>query len=177
MAGAAKAPEVSLHAVTPADLPVFYEHQRDAEAARLAAFRSRDPEAFMIHWNRLLADPQLATRVILAEGKVAGYVGTWTQEGERLVGYWIGREFWGRGIATAALGLFLREFPRRPLIARVAKHNPGSIRVLQKCGFLVIGEETSPGPDGQPVGEFVFSLSDPPPAYASPACSLPEIRD
>ncbi|MFZ5496101.1 MAG: GNAT family N-acetyltransferase [Verrucomicrobiota bacterium] len=170
-------PHVSLRQVEPADLPILFAHQADAEAARLAAFATRDHDAFMAHWQKIMANPQLDARTILADGAVAGNIGSWSSGSDRMVGYWIGREYWGRGVATAALTQFLREVPHRPLVARVAKHNPGSIRVLQKCGFRVIGEETSPGPDGQPVGEFVFSLSDPPPAYTSPACSMPEIRD
>jgi RimJ/RimL family protein N-acetyltransferase len=51
------------------------------------------------------------------------------------VGYWLGRSYWGRGIATRALALFLPLVPARPLYAHVASHNTGSMRVLVKCGF------------------------------------------
>ncbi|MFN8426694.1 MAG: GNAT family N-acetyltransferase [Anaerolineales bacterium] len=30
----------------------------------------------------------------------AGSIGSWDMEGKREVGYWIGKEFWGKGIAT-----------------------------------------------------------------------------
>ena len=41
---------VSLRPVTQEDLPLFFEHQMDAEATRMAAFPSRDRDAFMAHW-------------------------------------------------------------------------------------------------------------------------------
>jgi RimJ/RimL family protein N-acetyltransferase len=58
-------------------------------------------------------------------------------EGEREVGYWLGREYWGKGIATAALAAYLKVEQQRPLHAYVAAHNIGSRRVLEKCGFTV----------------------------------------
>jgi RimJ/RimL family protein N-acetyltransferase len=65
-------------------------------------------------------------------------------EGRREVGYWLGREFWGKGIATSALQLFLEEISERPLFAFSAHSNPASARVLQKCGFSQI-EKTDEG--------------------------------
>jgi len=52
----------------------------------------------------------------------------------------LGKEFWGKGIGTVALKLFLMEVKKRPLFAHVAFDNIGSIRVLEKCGFIKIGE-------------------------------------
>ncbi len=124
----------------------------------MAAFKSRDRDAFMAHWAKIMANPACATRVILADGSVAGNIGAWTDGAERLVGYWIGRDFWGRGIASAALVLFLQEETTRPLTARVAKHNPASIRVLRKAGFTPAGEEALDLPDGTKFVELVFKL-------------------
>jgi RimJ/RimL family protein N-acetyltransferase len=140
--------------VTQADLPTFFEHQKDPEAARMAAFQPRARDAFMAHWTRILADSGSAVKTIVFEGQVAGNVVSWTSSGERLVGYWVGKEFWGKGVATAALAQFLVVYPERPLHAHVAKDNVGSVRVLQKCGFVVIGEEQVPGD----VAEFVMRL-------------------
>ena len=82
------------------------------------------------------------------------------QLGRPLVGYWIGKEYWGRGIATRALSEFLNHVTARPLHARVAKHNRASIRVLEKCGFRICGEDRGPfGPDGEEVEEFILELS------------------
>jgi RimJ/RimL family protein N-acetyltransferase len=152
-------PRVSLREVRPGDLPILFEHQNDPEGARMAAFKSRDRDAFMAHWARIMANPACAVRVILADGSVAGNIGAWTDGTERSVGYWIGREFWGRGIASAALALFLQNEATRPLTARVAKLNPASIRVLRKAGFTPAGEETFDLPDGGKLVELVYRKS------------------
>ncbi len=125
----------------------------------MAAFTSRDRDAFMAHWAKIMANPACATRVILADGSVAGNIGAWTDGAERLVGYWIGREFWSRGIASAALAQFLDYESTRPLTACVAKHNPASIRVLQKAGFTLAREDAFDLPDGTKFEELVFKLA------------------
>jgi RimJ/RimL family protein N-acetyltransferase len=127
-----------LRDVEPADLDVFFEHQADPEAAAMALFPARDREAFDAHWRRVLADDSVVKRTIVDEGAVAGNVGVWEQEGRLLVGYWLGREFWGRGLATAALAELVAELDARPLHAWVAASNVGSIRVLEKCGFVEV---------------------------------------
>lgn len=136
---------VTLREVLEADLPVFYEHQRDEEAARMAAFRSRERDAFMAHWTEVLGDPRGHVKAILVDDRLAGNVVAYDRDGRRLIGYWIGREFWGRGVATAGLAAFLEVERARPLHAYVAKHNVGSVRVLEKCGFEVVGESRDDG--------------------------------
>ncbi len=136
-------PEVRLRDVEEADLPVFFEHQRDPEACRLAAFAPRDREAFDAHWARILGDDRVVAKTILAGGVVAGNVGSWGPPSDRLVGYWVGQDLWGRGIATRALTAFLSHEDVRPLRAIVARHNVGSIRVLEKCGFVVVTERVA----------------------------------
>ena len=143
-----------LREVVEGDLPVFYEHQRDPEAAAMAAFPSRDRDAFMAHWAKTLASDSVVTRTIVSNGEVAGNIGCWEADGRRLVGYWIGREFWGRGLATQALSELLGVVDARPLHAHVAKSNVASIRVLEKCGFVEIAGHS--GDDG--VEELVFEL-------------------
>jgi RimJ/RimL family protein N-acetyltransferase len=127
-----------LRNVTKADLDVFYEQQRDPEAAAMAVFPVRDRETFDAHWQRVLADDSNVTRTIVEEGAVAGNIGCWEQDGRRFVGYWLGREFWGRGLATAALAELAAELDERPLHAWVVTSNVGSVRVLQKCGFVEV---------------------------------------
>ncbi len=125
-----------------ADLPILFEHQLDPEANRIGAFVPRDQQAFMAHWARMLADETVLKKTVLADGAVAGNVVSFVNgAGEREVGYWIGREFWGKGIATAALSQFLDHIRTRPLHGHVAKRNVASIRVLEKCGFEMYGEE------------------------------------
>jgi len=132
---------VTLRDVTPDDLPILYEHQRDAESSAMAAVPSRDWDAHLAHWTRILADPTTDNQVILFDGVVVGDIMSFVHEGQREVGYRIDRAYWGKGIATQALAAFLRQLATRPLYARVAKHNPASLRVLQKNGFTVIAEE------------------------------------
>jgi RimJ/RimL family protein N-acetyltransferase len=157
------APVVELRAVLPADLPAFYEHQRDPESVRMAAFASRDRAAFDAHWTKILADASNVTRTIVADGEVVGNAAVFGHDGVREVGYWIARERWGKGIATRALGLLLAEVDERPLHARVALHNVGSQRVLERCGFKEIGREIGdPAGDGIPIVDLIYRLGDEP---------------
>ncbi len=150
--------DVELRDVEPADLPVFYEHQLDADATAMAAFPARDRAAFDAHWaTNVLGNAAAVTRTILVDGQVAGYIGSWPQDGARLVGYWIGKEHWGKGVATTALAAFLHLVTERPLRAHVVEHNVGSIRVLEKCGFSLEREEKVEGA-GTDVVELVFVL-------------------
>lgn len=130
-----------LRDVVDTDLPVFFEHQADPDAVAMADFPARDRDAFDAHWERLLADPSLWKKTIVFEGQVAGNVVSWEQDGRRLVGYWLGKEFWGQGLATRALAELIDELGTRPLHAYVAKKNIGSIRVLEKCGFVRSDED------------------------------------
>ncbi len=145
---------IRLREVEPGDLPLFFAHQQDREAAGLAAFPSRDRAAFEAHWAKTLADPANMVRTIVVDSgvspesgeQVGGNVCSFTRAGLREVGYWIDRAYWGRGIATAALTAYLRLEQTRPLYAGVAQHNAASIRVLQKCGFTFLR-----GDDGEPI--------------------------
>jgi RimJ/RimL family protein N-acetyltransferase len=130
-----------LRDVLESDLPVFFEHQSDPEATAMADFPPRDREAFDAHWERILADPALVKKTIVFEDQVAGNAVSWEQDGRRLVGYWVGKEFWGKGLATQALTELIDELGARPLYAYVAKTNIGSIRVLEKCGFVRSDED------------------------------------
>lgn len=150
--------EVRLRNIELDDLPIFYEQQLDADATRMAAFPARDRAAFDAHWaTKILGNPATVTQTILLDGQVAGYMGSWSQDDVRLVGYWIGKEHWGKGVATRALAAFLHLVTERPLHAHVAKHNVGSIRVLEKCGFSLKREEGVEAA-GKDVAELVLVL-------------------
>ena len=150
--------KVRLRNVEPNDLPIFYEQQLDPDATRMAAFPSRDREAFDTHWaNNILGNPNAITQTIVVDDHVAGNIGSWIQEGHRLIGYWIGKEHWGKGVATHALAAFLTIVTERPIYAHVVKHNIGSIRVLEKCGFIVEREETA-GFEAGDITELVLVL-------------------
>jgi len=178
---------VSLRPVATGDLPILFVHQLDPEATRLAAFPSREREAFFAHWtNNVLGNPANTCRTILAGNHVAGHIGAWTDATakDRFLGYWLGREFWGRGIASAALAQFLGVETTRPLKAHVVSHNHGSIRVLEKAGFARAGTEgfTQPSDDRleeltckawralAELQEYAESLGAP----AAPAATFPE---
>jgi RimJ/RimL family protein N-acetyltransferase len=134
-------PRVRLRDVVDDDLPVFFEHQLDPDANRMGGFTPRDREAFMAHWRTILGDDTGVTRTVLVDGEVAGNVVSFLHQGRREVGYWIGREHWGKGVATSALAALLEVLEMRPLYAHVARQNVASARVLEKCGFRVLGEE------------------------------------
>ncbi len=137
--------EVRLREVTEADLPIFFEHQLDTEANYMAAFTRKDPtnwEAFTAHWTSILSDTTTTNRTILYDGQVAGHVSKYEESPEHPeVTYWLGKSFWGKGIATAALQAFLAHITARPIYARAAKDNRASVRVLEKCGFTIVGED------------------------------------
>ena len=153
-------PTVRLRPVEDRDLKVFFEHQADPQAAEMAAFPARDRDQFAAHWAKVRADDTNVVRTIVADGMVAGHIGSWQENGQQLLGYWVGREWWGRGVATQALALFVDEVSIRPLYAHVAVHNVGSIRVLEKCGFRRdrAQEAAAPAPDDG-VEEFIFVLN------------------
>ena len=140
--------EVSLRPVTDSDVSIFFEHQQDPDARHMVAFTNADPTnraAFLAHWSSVRADVANVSRTIIWNGQVVGYLGSWIDadvvaEPTRELGYWLGKPYWGKGIATRALALLLRELPTRPIFAHAAKDNLGSIRVLEKCGFTRIGE-------------------------------------
>lgn len=132
---------IVLRDVIESDLPVFFEQQLDPEATAMAAFPSREREAFMTHWHKSVKNETAVLKTILFDEKIAGNIVSWEpEENERDIGYWIGKEYWGKGIATQALAEFLKIVKTRPLYAYVARHNVASARVLQKCGFAIYAE-------------------------------------
>ena len=135
--------DLYLREVVEDDLSLFFEFQLDPGANYVAAFIARDPtdrEAFTAHWNKIMAEPTNIIRTIVFDGQVVGSVSSYEVSGKPEVTYWIGRAHWGKGIATRALTAFLAQVnATRPIYARVAKDNLGSRRVLEKCGFQVIG--------------------------------------
>lgn len=135
---------IALRAIAEGDLPILFEQQRAPAVVWMAAFTAKDPSdwtAFSAHWAKVLADPAVIMRIILADGEVAGSIACHAWFGEPEVSYGLGQAFWGRGIATRALALFLAEVPTRPLYARIVKDNIASQRVLERNGFTVYGED------------------------------------
>ena len=156
------ADDIVLRNVTQQDLPIFFEQQLDPEANRMAAFTSKDPsdrDAFTAHWAKIMGDTAIVKQTIVFEGRVAGSVVSFQLFGKPSVAYWLGREFWGKGIATRALAQFLGVVATRPLYARAAKDNVASIRVLEKCGFTICGEEKGfSNARGEEIEELILEL-------------------
>ena len=152
---------VPLREVRSEDIPVFYEYQADPEANALAGVPSRDRDAYEAHWAKLRADPQVLLRtIVIDDGAVAGQLLSFPRDGVREIGYWLGREFWGRGIATASLAEFLPLVDERPVYGVVSEANVASQRVLERNGFVLAErrERESLLPDGPPVTILVFRL-------------------
>ncbi len=155
--------EVVLRTVHDSDLPVFFRQMNDPEAVWMAAFGPEDPAdraAFDTRWARIRASSAVP-RTILADGDVVGSAAVYGEPGEREVTYWVDRAYWGRGVATAALRALLAEVTERPLYARAAADNTGSLRVLEKCGFR--RSATARGfaqARGEEIDEVVLSLRD-----------------
>jgi RimJ/RimL family protein N-acetyltransferase len=153
---------ITLRSVVASDLPIFFAQQADPAAIRMAAFTAEgmdEWDTFDTRWKRFLADRFITIRTIFADGAVAGSVLSYEADERREVSYWLGREFWGRGIATASLAAFLREETARPIYARVAVDNVASLRVLEKNGFVVAGRERGFAHGrGEEVEEFVLVL-------------------
>ena len=145
------------------DLPIFFEQQLDPDANHMAAFTAKDPtnrDAFMAHWNRILADSTVIVKTIVFDGHVVGSVLSYEESGRPEVSYWLGKEYWGKGLATRALSDFLAHGnTTRPIYARVAKDNIKSLRVLTKCGFVITGESKGfANTRGKDIEELVLEL-------------------
>jgi len=141
---------VQLRTVIDTDLPIFFEQQRDPEATRMAAFPSRERNAFSEQWARILANETVLRKTILFEDRVAGNIGSWAGSAWQEVDCSLGGDFWGMDIATLALAEFLHSIETGPLYAYVVKHNIASRRVLDKCGLTICGSELIPPQRGKP---------------------------
>ena len=131
-----------LRDVTLEDLSTFFLQQLDESANYMAAFTAKNPSdkaAFLAHWARILGDKTIIKKTILWQGQVAGHISRFEQFGNSEVSYWLGKPFWGQGIATWALAEFLHLVTVRPLYARAVSDNFASRRVLEKCGFTISG--------------------------------------
>lgn len=136
---------VSLRDMQDSDLDHVFRFQQDDIANQMAAFTAEDPSdrpAFNQHWAKIRANTAIILKTILSDDIVVGNLSHFEMFGEPSVGYWIDRAYWGQGIATEALQQFLQIITTRPLYARVAFDNIGSIRVLEKCGFVQHGTDT-----------------------------------
>jgi RimJ/RimL family protein N-acetyltransferase len=139
-------PVVALREVEDADLDALFDQMRDPEAVRMAAFTAENPDdrdSFDTHMAKVRSSPSVTLRAITCDGRLVGHVASFARGDETEVTYWVDRSAWGRGIASQALRLLLGLVTARPLHARAASDNTGSLRVLQKAGFSITGTEKS----------------------------------
>lgn len=152
----------SLRDVKSSDVTIFFEQQLDPEANFMAAFTSENPydrAAFDAHWQKILDDRTMLIKTVLYNGQVAGHIAIHSWFGQPEVTYWLGKSFWGQGIATEALYQLLLTVRPRPLFARAAVDNAASIRVLEKCGFTMCGHDKGfANARGEEVEEIVMKL-------------------
>ncbi len=153
-----------LRDVLSSDVAIFFDQQLDQEANYMAAFTAKDPtnrESFSAHWKRIMADSTVMIKTVVIDEKIAGSVLSYEEDGKPEVSYWLGKEFWGNGICTDALALFINDHQlKRPIYARVAKDNLRSQRVLEKCGFKVIDEMKGfANARGEEIVELLLELS------------------
>jgi RimJ/RimL family protein N-acetyltransferase len=138
--------QYALRPVEVGDLDAIFEQMRDPESVRMAAFTREDPSdrsAFDAHMAKIMRSSENRLWAIMRDSRLVGTIGSYLSEGATEVTYWIDRSYWGQGIATRALALLLEEIPVRPIRARAASDNAGSLRVLQKAGFHPIGTEVA----------------------------------
>jgi RimJ/RimL family protein N-acetyltransferase len=153
---------VSLRPLEDRDLDAIYRQVTDPESIRMAAFTAGDQtdrRAFLDRMSRLRADTTVSYRVIDVDGAIAGTIGSFRVDDRPEVTFWVDRTLWGKGIASAALQVLLAETAERPLFARAASDNAGSLRVLEKAGFRRVGvnRDFAPG-RGEEVEETILSL-------------------
>lgn len=137
-------PAILLRDVIDSDLPQFFAFQLDTDASYMVAFTAEDPTdkgVFDVHWARIRNEKSILIQTILFEDKIVGYIMKFEDFGKAEIGYWIDRAYWGKGIATSALSIFIASLSERPLFAHVVKDNAGSLRVLEKCGFKIMGTD------------------------------------
>lgn len=154
--------EIKLRQTQISDLEFLFQFQLDKEAIYLAAFTPKDPtdkEAYMAKYTKHLNDPVINMQTILVDGAIVGSLAKFEIEGDAEITYWIDRKFWGQGIASTALRDFLTIESTRPVFGRVAFDNLGSQKVLEKCGFVRIGEDRGFANARQAeIEEFIYKL-------------------
>ncbi|WP_344880684.1 GNAT family N-acetyltransferase [Nonomuraea antimicrobica] len=127
---------VRLRDVVEADLEAFLEQEHDPETVRRSRFAPRERARFIRHWEtQILDDPTVFVQAVLVDDVLAGHLVAWWEEERRFIGYVFGRAFWGRGIGTRAMGLFLDKEQTRPLHADPHHANTASVRLLERHGF------------------------------------------
>lgn len=153
---------IKLDKTTKEDLETLFVFQTNKDGILMAAFTSENPNdkvEYMKKWAAIVDNPKIKMQTIRLENRIVGSVVHFDIMNETNVSYWIDQEFWGKGIATEALNEFIKGSDKRPLFGRVAYDNFGSQKVLEKCGFKVIGKEKGfANARKKEIEEFVYKL-------------------
>ncbi|MEO8769893.1 MAG: GNAT family N-acetyltransferase [Ferruginibacter sp.] len=154
--------EIKIRKTEKSDLPFFFQFQLDKEANFLAAFTAKDPtdkEAYLEKYSKFLHEPTINMLTILIDETIIGSISKFEIQGDAEITYWLDKNFWGKGIATTALNYLLANENARPIFGRVAFDNLGSQKVLEKCGFVKIGEDKGFANARQTeIEEFIYKL-------------------
>jgi len=155
--------KITLRKTEQGDLETLFIFQLDKEANHLAAFTPKDPTdkaAYFEKWTKIISDPTINMQTIVINDLIIGSVAKFEIEGKAETSYWIDRKYWGQGIATSALKGFLKTEHSRPIRGRVAFDNYGSQKVLEKCGFVKIGNDKGFANARQAeIEEFIYKLT------------------
>jgi len=145
------------------DLNYFFQFQLNPEAIHLAAFIAKDSDnktAYIEKYSRFLTDPTINMKTIRLDGEIVGSISKFMMFGEAEITYWIDRKYWGKGIGAGALQMFLETETTRPIYGRVAFDNIGSQKVLEKCGFIKVGEDKGfANARQEEITEYIYKLS------------------
>jgi ribosomal-protein-alanine N-acetyltransferase len=154
---------ITLSETTREDLDTLFHFQLDKQANYLAAFTSKDTQtqtAYLEKYSPFLTDPTITMRTIKVNDVIVGSIAKFVLENDAELTYWIDRKWWGQGLATQALNMFLEIELSRPLFGRVAFDNYGSQKVLEKCGFVKIGTDKGFANARQTeIEEYIYQLT------------------
>lgn len=154
--------QIQLRQTQKNDLEILFQFQLDKDAIYLAAFTPKDPTdkaAYLEKYTKHLNDATINMQTILVDETIVGSLAKFEMEGDTEITYWIDKNFWGGGIATAALKKFLTIESTRPIFGRVAFDNFGSQKVLEKCGFVRTGKDKGFANARQAeIEEFIYKL-------------------
>jgi [ribosomal protein S5]-alanine N-acetyltransferase len=137
-------PAVELRPYCDEDVPLLQRYLNDPITTRYLTsaiaqpYTQADAEYWVYHLSR-----SMGAQAIQWQGQFVGDIGAFCGNFEKAysaeMGFWLGREFWGRGIATRALTIVTQQLFTQTKIVRASAQvfigNNASCRVLQKCGY------------------------------------------
>jgi RimJ/RimL family protein N-acetyltransferase len=148
--------------VTQDDIEIFFGFMQNKEQLWQAAFTNEDPsdyQAHLLHWQKILANPEIINRTVVVDGVAVGNVGSWPLDGVRQLTFWVGIEHRGKSYASQAVAEFLKLDLTRPMEGRCAFDNLASAKVLTKNGFEQSGTDRYyANARGEEITEFIFQL-------------------